>query len=145
MPPATVYYFCISTFFIFYPKVSTDINLLRPAVRSCFDDLRIGCPRNNKKNFSLNRNKPEQDLFCFSVSNYIETTETKQILFWFVSVQTEIFLLFRGHRNNWNKQNCFETNPNNPKFSENYQNTVCSLWNCFGWSSVCFAKLSVSI
>ncbi len=28
------------------------------------------------------------------------------------------------YRNNWNKQNCFETNQNNPKFSEKYQNML---------------------
>jgi hypothetical protein len=28
------------------------------------------------------------------------------------------------YQNNWNKQNCFETNRNNPKFSEKYQNML---------------------
>ncbi len=42
-----------------------------------------------------------------------------------------------------------ETNQNNPKFSEKDQK-ICSLSNCFGWSSVCFgsietSKLSVSV
>ncbi len=41
------------------------------------------------------------------------------------------------YRNNWNKQNCFKTNWNNPKFSEKYQNmlSIKLFWLvfCFFW------------
>ncbi len=44
----------------------------------------------------------------------------------FVKPKTKNFGLFRSnlYRNNRNKQNCFETNQNNPKFSEKYQNML---------------------
>jgi hypothetical protein len=47
---------------------------------------------------SVSWNQNKKLLVCFGVSN----------LYW----------------NNWNKQNCFETNRNNPKFSEKYQNIL---------------------
>jgi hypothetical protein len=62
-----------------------------------------------KKFFGSNRNKPKQDLFrvCFGLFR-----ETKK----------QIFRLCFGvsilYRNNRNKQNCFETNRNNPEYSE---------------------------
>ncbi len=76
----------------------------------------LGCPRN--KIFGSNRNKPKQDLFrlCFGLFR-----ETKNKKIRFVSV---CFGVSNLYRNNWNIQNCFERNRNNPKFSEKYQNML---------------------
>jgi hypothetical protein len=84
----------------------------------------LGCPRNKQKicwfqpkqteTRSVSRNQKQKILVCFSVLNL--------------------------YRNNGNKQNCFETNRNNPKFSEE-KKKICSLSNCFGWSSVCFGSI----
>ncbi len=41
-----------------------------------------------------------------------------------ISVCFGISNLYRLKTINWNKQNCFETNRNNPKFSEKYQNML---------------------
>ncbi len=59
-------------------------------------------------------NQNQKILVCFGVSN----------LYW----------------NNQNKQNCFETNRSNPKFSEKYQNMLSV---CFG--SIKTLKLSFSV
>ncbi len=51
----------------------------------------------------------------------------------------------RNNRNKLfrNKPKQTETNRKNPKFSE--KNTkLCSLSNCFGWSSVCFSSIETS-
>jgi hypothetical protein len=80
---------------------------------SVYTQRQLGCPRNKQtKNFDSNRNKPKQDLFrlCFGLF-----CETKNKQFWFVSV---CFGESNLYRNNQNKQNCFETNRNNPKYSE---------------------------
>ncbi len=68
---------------------------------------------------------PKQDLFrlCFGLFR-----ETKNYKFRFVSVCFGVSNLYRS---NWNKQNCFETNRNNPKLMKNTK--ICSLSNCFGW------------
>ncbi len=85
--------------------------------------------------------------------------ETNKQYFWFEPKQTErSVLLFREtkkqnisvcfgvsnlYRNNRNKQNCFKTNrnkPGNPKiFCKNTK--ICSLSNCFSWSSLCFGSI----
>ncbi len=104
----------------------------------CFQ---LRCPRNKHKIF---RFKPKQDLFRFDLFH-----ETKHNKIQFVSVYFGVSNLYR---NNQNKQNCFETNQNEPgktKFSE-INTKICSLSNCFGLSSVCFgsietSKLSVSV
>ncbi len=58
-----------------------------------------------------------------------ETNRNKICFCWvsvcFVKPKTENSVCFgvsNLYRNNWNKQNCFETNRNNPKFSEKYPN-----------------------
>ncbi len=89
--------------------------------------------KQTNKNFGLNRNKPKQDLFllCFGLFRYvsvfltyIETTETNRT----VLKQTE-------------------TNQNNPKFSEKYQNlfsiklfrlVFCSFWFNRNIETLCF-------
>ncbi len=72
--------------------------------------------KQTKINFGSNRNKPKQDLFrvCFGLF-----LETKKKIF------SVCFGVSNLYRNNRNKQNCFETNRNNPEFSEKYQ--ICSL------------------
>ncbi len=104
--------------------------------------LQKGVLETNFKKFGLNRNKPKQDLFrlCFGLF-----LETKNNIFLFVSVS------FGGsnlYRNNLNKQNCFERNGKNPKFSEKYQNMLSiklfRLVFCF-CVSIETSKLSVSV
>ncbi len=100
-----------------------------------FPEFCIGCPSNEKKNISVgtetNRNK-----ICFGcVLVCFVKPKTNNQKFWFVLV---CFGVSNINRNNWNKQNCFETNRNNPKLSENTK--ISSLSNCFGWSSVCFGS-----
>jgi hypothetical protein len=75
--------------------------------------MEVGCPRNKQtkilvwtetrsvsvvKMRFLPWNQKQKILVCYVVSNL--------------------------YQNNWNKQNCFETNQNNPKFSEKYQNVL---------------------
>ncbi len=93
---------------------------------------RVSSQQTNK-NFGSNRNKPKKDLFwlCFGLFR-----ETKNQNFWFVSV---FFGVSNQYRNNRNKQNCFKTNRNNLKLLKNTK--ICSLSNCFGWSSVCFDSI----
>ena len=66
--------------------------------------IRVSSKR-KKKNFGSNRNKPKQDLFrvCFGLFR-----ETKKKNF------SVCFGVSNLYRNNRNKQNCFETNRNNP-------------------------------
>ncbi len=66
----------------------------------------------------MNRNKPKQVLFWLCFGLFCETKNQK---IWFVSVCFSVFNLYRNIRN---KQNCFETNRNNPKFSEKYLNML---------------------
>ncbi len=73
----------------------------------------VGCPRNKQKYISVR-------------------TETRSVsrLFWFVSWNQKLklsvcFGVSKLYQNNWNKQNCFVTNRNNPKFSEKYPNLIC--------------------
>ncbi len=82
--------------------------------------------KQTNKNFDLNRNK-----ICFGC-----------VLVCFVKSKTKIFGLFRCFELISKQTDCFETNRNNPKFSEKYQ--ICSLSNCFGWSSVCFSSIETS-
>ncbi len=72
-----------------------------------------------------------------------------------------VFCLFRFNRNvkarcfgiefETTETNCFDTNRNKPKQPETSQNfmkntKICSLSNCFGWSSVCLGSIvSVSV
>jgi hypothetical protein len=78
----------------------------------------IGCIygvlETNKKNFGSNRNKPKQDLFRVVSVCFVKPKTKNFGLFW----------CFNLYQNKWNKQNCFETNRNNPKFSEKYQNML---------------------
>jgi hypothetical protein len=78
----------------------------------------LGCPRTKQKNFGWNRNKQKQDLFrlCFGLFR-----ETKNKIFWFVSVCFDVSNLYGNNRN---KQNFFITKRNNPKFSEKYPNML---------------------
>jgi hypothetical protein len=72
---------------------------------------RLGCPRNEKKNFGSNRNK-----ICFAFVSVC-----------FVKPKKKFFGCFgvsNLYRNNRNKQSCFETNQNNPEFSEKYLNII---------------------
>jgi hypothetical protein len=80
------------------------------------------------KKVGSNRNKPKQDLFRLCFGLFCETKNKKFRLvlvcfglFQFVSV---CFGVSNLYRNNQNKQNCFKTNRNNPKSSENYQNML---------------------
>jgi hypothetical protein len=68
----------------------------------------LGCPRNKQKK-SFGPTETNQNKICFGLFR-----ETKNKNFWFVSV---CFGVSNLYRNNRNKQNCFETNRNNPKFS----------------------------
>ena len=65
--------------------------------------------KQTKINFGSNRNKPKQDLFrvCFGLFR-----ETKNFFF------SVCFGVSNLYGNNRNKQNCFETNRNNPEFSD---------------------------
>jgi hypothetical protein len=71
----------------------------------------LECPRNKQtnKNFGSSRNKPKQDMFRFCFGLFRETKNKK---FGFVSVSFGVSNLYRNNRN---KQNFFETIPNNPK------------------------------
>ena len=82
--------------------------------------------KQTQKNFCSNRNKAKQDLFllCFGLFRV-----TKYKKFRFVPA---CFGVSNLYRNNQNKQNCFETNQNNPKFSEKYQNMLSIKTLCFG-------------
>ncbi len=77
--------------------------------------------KQTKINFGSNRNKPKQDLFrvCFSLFR-----ETKKKKFWCFGVSNL-------YRNNRNKQICFVTNRNSPKFSEKFPNVLS--FKLFGW------------
>ncbi len=174
--------------------------------------MELEWPRNKQtKNFSLNWNKPKQDMFwfCFGLlyetknkkfrfvsvfRTYIETIETNRINPKFskqyqnmlsIKLFRLVFCLFWFNRNietNPNKIRfgfvsvCFvkpktkkfwyvsvfrtyiETIETNRTFSKQTESTlnfpkntkICSLSNCFGWSSVCFdsietLKLFVSV
>ncbi len=63
------------------------------------------------KKIDSNRNRPKLDLFRF-----VSWKQKQKILV--------CFGVSNLYQNNWNKQNCFETNRNNPKFSEKYQNML---------------------
>ncbi len=54
-------------------------------------------------------------------------TRSVSVVFWFVSWNRKKIFWFVSvflSWNIWNKQNCFETNQNNPKFSEKYPNIL---------------------
>ncbi len=61
-----------------------------------------------KKKFGSNRNKPKQDLFRVCFGLFRETKKKFPVCFGVSNL----------YRNNRNKQNCFETNRNNPELSE---------------------------
>jgi hypothetical protein len=71
--------------------------------------------KQTKINFGSNRNKLKQDLFRVFFGLFRETKKN------FFSV---CFGVSNLYRNNRNKHNCFETNRNNPEFSEKYQNML---------------------
>ncbi len=95
-----------------------------------------------KNNFGSNPNKPKQDLFQLCFGLFREPKIKKFGLFRCfepISKQPKQTELFRGK-------------PKQTKTTLNFlKNTkICSLSNCFGWSSVCFgsietSKLSVSV
>jgi hypothetical protein len=61
-------------------------------------------------------------------------------LFWFNrNIKLSVSVQKQNNRNKLfqNKPKQTETNRKNPKFSEK----ICSLSNCFGWSSVCFGSI----
>jgi hypothetical protein len=71
-------------------------------------------------------------------------TRSDSVVFQFVSWNQKekisvCFGVSNLYRNNWNKQNRFETTL---KFMKNTK--ICSLSNCFGWSSVCFGSIETS-
>jgi hypothetical protein len=57
----------------------------------------------------------------------------------FVSVQSKHRNSLFRYRTETTETNCFETNRNNPKFCEKYQNMLLS--HCFGCSFVCFGSI----
>ncbi len=71
-----------------------------------------------KKNFWV-RTETNRNKICFDCVSVCFMKPKSKIfgLFRFVSV-------FRTYIDNGNKQNCFESNRNNPKFSEKYQNML---------------------
>ncbi len=86
------------------------------------------------KNISV-RTETNQNKICFGLFH-----ETKNFgLFWFISVFRTFIETINTNRT-VSKQT--ETNQNNPTFSEKYQ--ICSLSNCFSWSSVCFGSIETS-
>ncbi len=96
--------------------------------------------KQTKKNFGSNRNKPKQDLFRFGFGLFRETKNTK---FRFISVCFGVLNLY-GKTN----RTVLKQTETTLYFSKNSK--ICSLSNCFRWSSVCFdsietAKLSVLI
>ncbi len=103
----------------------------------------LGCPRNKQRKFFV-PTQTNQNKICFgSVSVCFVKTKNKNFgLFQFVSVfQTYI----ETTETNRTVLKQTETTLNFLK-----KNKMCSLSNCFGWSSVCFGsietlKLSVSI
>ncbi len=100
--------------------------------------IRLGCPRNKQNKISVrtetNRNKPKQNLFWLCFGLFYETKNKK---IQFVSV---CFVVSDLYWNNRNKEDCLETNPNNPKFSRKYSK-ICFLSNCFGCSSIFFGSI----
>jgi hypothetical protein len=84
--------------------------------------LLLGVLETNKINFGSNRNKPKQDLFCVCFGLFCETKKKKI---------TVCFGVSNLYRNNRNKQICFVTNRNNPKFSEKFPNILS--FKLFGW------------
>ncbi len=78
--------------------------------------------KQSKINFGSNRNKPKQDLFrvCFGL---FRETKKKTI--------SVCFGVSNLYRNNRNKQSCFVTNRNNPKFLEKFPNILS--FQLFGW------------
>ncbi len=98
----------------------------------------LGCPRNKQKKSPTETNRSK---ICFSfVSVYFMKQKTKNIgLFQFVSVFGTYIETNRT---------ALKQTKTTPYFHKNTK--ICSLSNCFGWSSVCFgsiktSKLSVSV
>jgi hypothetical protein len=96
----------------------------------------VGCPRNEKKIFSV-RTETNRNKICFGCVSVC-----------FVKPKTKIFGLFR----------CFEPISKQPKQTELFRikpkktettqnflkNTkICSLSNSFGWSSVCYGSIII--
>ncbi len=83
--------------------------------------------------FGSNRNEPKQDLlrFCFSLF-----WETKNKKFRFVSVCLVVSTYIETTETNRTVSKQPETTQNFLKNTE-----ICSLSNCFGWSSVCFSSI----
>ncbi len=82
--------------------------------------------KQTKKNFWF---ELKQDLIWLCFSLFRETKNKKKS-------NSVCFSVSNLYRNNWYKQNCFETTLN---FLKN--NKICSLSNFFGWSSVCFGSI----
>ncbi len=77
--------------------------------------------KQTKINFGSNRNKAKQDLFRVCFGLFREQKIKNSVCFGVSNL----------YRNNRNKQNCFVTNRNNPKFSEKYPNILS--FKLFGW------------
>ncbi len=80
-----------------------------------------------------NKKKTEQDLFQFCFGLFHETIKQKNLFCFGVRTYIETI----------------ETNRNVPKRTKTTQNfhkntKICSLSNCFGWSSVCFGSIETS-
>jgi hypothetical protein len=90
----------------------------------CSRMLRLGCPRKKKKKKNSVRTKTNRIKICFGCVSIcsLKPKTNNFSLFWFVLVCFGVSNLYR------NKQNCFESNRNNPKFSE--QTKICSLSKC---------------
>ncbi len=94
----------------------------------------LECPRKFSVRTETNRNK----ICCGCVSVCFVKPKTKNFgMFWCLDL----------YWNNWKKQNCFETNRNNPKFSEKYQNMLsiklfwmvfCLFWFNRNVKTLCF-------
>jgi hypothetical protein len=64
--------------------------------------------------------------------------------FWYRSETTETNVSKQTEKNGKNeKTKKIEKNRKNPKFSVK-NDKICSLSNCFGWSSVCFSSIKTS-
>jgi hypothetical protein len=136
----------VGSFFFFIPNVgSHSINIVTHATFLLTFRLSVivygrkGVLETNKTIFDWNRKKPKQDLFRLCFFLFCETKNKKFGLCRFISVfQTYI-------ETNRTVSIQIETTLNFQKNTE-----ICSLSNCFGWSSVCFdsietSKLSVSV
>jgi hypothetical protein len=99
--------------------------------------MSIGCPR-NKQTKILVQTETNRKIYASVVFRFVSLNQKQKILV--------CFRVSNLYQNNWNKQNCFESNRNKPKQTETTLNflksiKICSLSNCFSWSSVYVSSL----